>query len=430
MKNFLEASNRSDDPTRRSFLAGLAATTLGVTALPRVGAAAQFTRRVPRARNVIFVYLSGGMSHVDTFDPKPERREVMGPMGIARSSVDGIALGQHLPLLAQRLDRATLIRSMWSNQGAHVQGRYFLHTSYSLRGTIRHPSLGAWLTHADGPDNPTLPPHVTVGGDQYGAASGYLPQSTAPLPIGDPGAGLQASKLPKGVDQGRFDRRLERLRRMNEEYRQNHPGATVDGYDTAYEQAVSLMQSADLQAFDLSLEDEATRAAYGSSKIGQGCLLARRLVEHDVRFVEVVSGNWDTHVENFEALEERLPDLDRALATLISDLEARGLLEDTLLVVASEFGRTPRITEGRNGRDHHPQAFSTLLAGGGIRRGHVHGRTDELGEEVVEGKVTVPDFNATIAHALGLPIDHEFQAPSGRPFKIADKGRPVLEVFE
>lgn len=427
-KNFTRLNHGADLPTRRGFLASMAATSLGVTALPQV-VRGQSIPRVGGARNVIFIYLSGGMSHVDTLDPKPNQKDIMGPTETIASAVDDVFLGYRLPLLAERLDKCTLIRSMWSNQGAHVQGRYFLHTSYALRGTIRHPSIGSWLSYLDGVDNPTLPPHVAIGGDQYTANSGFFPGRFGPLPIGDPAAGLQSASRPKSVDEDRARRRLERLRRMNDAFAEKHKDRSVTDYDGAYDQAVDLMQSEDLAAFDISLEDEAVRAAYGEDRIGQACLLARRLIEHDVRYVEVVSGGWDTHSENFDALDDRLPPLDRALATLLSDLDARGRLEDTLVVVASEFGRTPKINDGRNGRDHHPKSFTTLLAGGGIKRGFVHGKTNETGEEVVEGRVTVPDFNATIAHALGLPIDKVITSPSGRPFQVADKGRPVFEVF-
>jgi uncharacterized protein (DUF1501 family) len=189
------------------------------------------------------------------------------------------------------------------------------------------------------------------------------------------------------------------------------------------------MRSSDLAAFDLEQEDEHTRDAYGRDTLGQGCLLARRLVEHGVRFVEVVSGGWDSHNQNFETMDEKCPELDRALASLLLDLEARGMLEETLVVLATEFGRTPDITEGRNGRDHYPQAFTCLLAGGGIRGGVRWGRTDEEGRAIVENEVTVPDFNATIAHALGLPLQEIVKSHSGRPFTVAHKGEPVLELF-
>ncbi len=196
-----------------------------------------------------------------------------------------------------------------------------------------------------------------------------------------------------------------------------------------YDEAIKLMSSKDLEAFDLQKESEAMRAAYGSDSFGRGCLLARRLVEHGVRFVEVTYGGWDTHNQNFDAMEEKCPTLDRAVAALLGDLEARGMLQDTLVVLTTEFGRTPQIVTERMGRNHYPKAFSAMLAGGGIKGGMKYGKTDAGGEEVIENKIEVPDFNATIAHALGLPIEHVVFSPSQRPFTVAHKGKPITELF-
>jgi len=190
-----------------------------------------------------------------------------------------------------------------------------------------------------------------------------------------------------------------------------------------------LMDSQDLAAFDISQEPQSIRDAYGSDPFGRGCLLARRLIEHDVRFVEIVNGGWDTHADNFTQMGENCPPVDRALSALLGDLDARGLLEDTLIVLATEFGRTPRINTQRDGRDHYPKAFTCLLAGGGIQGGFKHGKTDAEGHEVIEDMVTVQDFNATIAYALGLPTDYEMYSPSGRPFRVAHKGAPVQSLF-
>ncbi|MCB9891196.1 MAG: DUF1501 domain-containing protein [Planctomycetes bacterium] len=429
-----ETSRGLDDPSRRAFLSGAAKSLLGLSAFP-------YLTRVTRAfedddvpllpataRRVIYLYMSGGMSHLDTFDTKPGA-ETQGPTEAISTNVDGIRVSQHFPNLARHMDKVCVINSMSSTQGAHSQGRYFMHTSYELRGTIRHPSLGAWLDRMAGKINPTLPGHVAIGGDAYTASGGFFPSRYAPLPIGDPLAGLQHATLPKGVSQKTFDKRMERLAKMNQAFAEKHAQTGVDAYTDMYDQAVKLMSSRDLEAFDITKEDAALREAYGDDRFGQGCLLARRLVEHGVRFVEVVNGGWDTHNENFDAMGERCPPVDQALSALLADLDARGLLDDTLVVLTTEFGRTPQIVQERNGRNHYPKAFSALLAGGGIRGGHVHGKTNETGEEIVEGRVTVPDFNATIAHALGLPVDHILYSASGRPFTVAHKGQPVKEVF-
>jgi uncharacterized protein (DUF1501 family) len=248
--------------------------------------------------------------------------------------------------------------------------------------------------------------------------------------IGSPDDGLQDSTRAESVSPEDFDRRLSLADRLNSQFHTRYPNAGVKAYEELYREAIALMKSKDLKAFDLSQEPAATRALYGSGRFAQGCLLARRLVENGVRFVEVQLGGWDTHVDNFTSVAGRCKEFDQAYAALITDLEKSGKLKDTLVVVATEFGRSPEIkTEHKDGRDHHPQAFSCLLAGGGIKGGVKHGLTDASGSKVKEGLVTVQDFNATIAHALGLPYDTVVMSPTKRPFKIADKGVPVTSLF-
>jgi len=427
---YSQAIRQADEPTRRAFLGGLAKGMLGLSALPLIGrrAFAEDGLMPATARNVIYLYMSGGMSHVDTFDLKPGT-DVQGPTEALRTNADGVRVSSHFAQLAKQMDKVCVINSMSTTQGAHSQGRYYAHTGYELRGTIQHPTLGAWLSEMAGGLNPTLPNHVEIGGAQYTASAGFLSPKHAPLPIGDPAAGLQNSARNKDVDASTFDRRLARMREMNAEFARKHGKESVQGYADMYDEALRLMNSRDLAAFDIAQEPEALRDAYGRTQLGQGALLARRLVEHGVRYVEVVAGGWDTHNDNFDELEGLVTNLDRALATLLADLDSRGLLEETLVVVSTEFGRTPTIVTDRMGRNHYPKAFSTLLAGGGIRGGRTWGKTDERAENVIENPVTVPDFNATIAYALGLPLERKIYSPSGRPFTVADKGRPITELF-
>ncbi|MEQ8762531.1 MAG: DUF1501 domain-containing protein [Planctomycetota bacterium] len=423
-----------DDVSRRDFVAGAAKAFLGLTAMPWLAPAARALQddgvptKPATARNVIYLFMNGGMSHLDTFDPKPGE-ETQGPIEAIQTKADGVRISQYFPSLAQQMDKIALVSSMFSNQGAHAQGQYFMHTSYLLRGTIRHPSLGAWVSRMRGRINPTLPAHVAIGNGVDDASCGFLESEHAPLPIGDPEAGLQNSTRAEGVSPEAFDRRLARLQQMNGEFAQRYDQKAVRAYDKMYEQAVRLMSSEDLAAFDITREPDSLREAYGSDPFGQGCLLARRLVEHGVRYVEVGNGGWDTHNENFDAMADKCPPLDRTLATLLADLDSRGLLHETLVVLATEFGRTPDIVAGRNGRNHYPKAFTCWMAGGGIRGGQRYGATDAQGREIADRMVTVPDFNATIAHALGLPTDHVMTSPSGRPFRVADKGEPVTALF-
>jgi uncharacterized protein (DUF1501 family) len=217
---------------------------------------------------------------------------------------------------------------------------------------------------------------------------------------------------------------------MNSEFASSYDTKEARAYASMYDEAVTLMKSKDLESFDLKQETDAVRDRYGRDPFGQGCLLARRLVENGVRFVEVNNGGWDTHGDNFGKVAEKGAVLDKALASLLADLESSGLLDSTLVVLATEFGRTPKIFQERdNGRNHYPQAFSCLLAGGGIKGGQKYGKTDKEGREVIDNLVTVPDFNATIATAMGIPLDKKTMSPSMRPFTVADKGEPVMGLL-
>ena len=419
--------------TRRDLLAGLARSALGVSALSlmgplagRLAAAEPLDLRRP-AKACIYLYMKGGMSHLDTLDPKPGHADA-GPLKALDTAVDGLQLGENLPLLAKQADKLCLVRSLTSNQGAHEQGEYLMRTSFVMRGTIKHPALGSWAANLLGKANPTLPPYISIAGGSDHPGAGFMESRFAPLPLGNADQGLPNSRRPDGVTQEAYAHRLELLKAFNQPFQKRYDLKPVRAYRDLYDEAVTLMASKDLAAFDLKQEPEALRTAYGDSGFGQGCLLARRLVENDVRFVEVGLGGWDTHDDNFDRVADQAAVLDRALSTLLRDLAARGMLDETLVVLATEFGRTPRINQNQ-GRDHYPKAFSGLLAGGGIDGGRVHGRTSENGGEVVQDPVTCMDLNATIAHALGMPLDHVVTSPSGRPFTVADKGKPLLGLF-
>jgi hypothetical protein len=305
-----------------------------------------------------------------------------------------------------------------------------MHTSYDMRGTIKHPSLGSWVVKLGGRIHPELPGFVAINSSPDHTGGGFFGAKYAAAPIGSPDQGLQDSKRAGEVSSEDFDRRLSLADRLNRQFHGRYPNADVKAYEELYREAISLMNSKDLKAFNLNEEDQATRDLYGQGRFAQGCLLARRLVENGVRFVEVQLGGWDTHYDNFAGVEGRCKEFDQAYAGLIADLAKRGKLQDTLVVVATEFGRTPEIvTEHSDGRDHHPGAFSCVLAGGGIKGGMKYGETDASGSKVRDKMVTVQDLNATIAHALGLPHDLVLMSPTKRPFKIADKGAPVADLF-
>jgi len=426
---------RSGEISRRDFAAKTASSLLGVGLLGsymngKAHAAFENSsklKQVATAKNVIYLYMSGGQSHMDTWDPK-EGVETAGPTKPINTSADGVRISEYLPQTAQQMHHACVINSLTSTQGAHEQGNYMMHTSYDMRGTIRHPAMGAWLNVFQGGGNSTLPNFVFIGNDSRHPGSGFFPAQYSPLYISNPENGLKNVKMQSGLSEDRFVKRMSLADQLDQDFRATFQHRNVKAYSDMYDDAMAMMKSEDLKAFDLTEEPEELRKAYGKEAFGQGCLLARRLVERGVRFVEVSLGGWDTHNANFVRVPELCDALDRGLATLLQDLNARGLLKETLVVVTSEFGRTPDINQNV-GRDHYPKAFSAVMAGGGIAGGMTYGKTDKEGREVVEDKVQIADMNATIAYALGLPLDQVIYSPSKRPFTIADKGKPLTALF-
>ena len=423
-----------DDVTRRDFAKNIAKTCLGVSvmsALAPRGFAAPFegsskAKQAATAKRVIYLYMSGGMTHLDTFGCVPSA-DTMGGTKTIPTSADGVQIGELLPHTAKMMHRGAIINSLSSTQGAHAQGNYFQHTSYTMRGATRHPALGAWMQKFQGKGNADLPGSVIITNDSKHPGGGFFEAACQPLILNDPARGLQNSRRPGALSEGDFDYRLGLSAKLDQGFQQAYNYKNVKAYADVYKDAIKVMKSEDLDAFDLSKESPETHAEYGDGTFAQGCLLARRLVEHGVRFVEVNLGGWDMHQDIAARLPERCGDLDQALGTLLTDLERRGLLDDTLVVLTSEFGRTPKINQN-DGRDHYPKAFSSVLWGGGIQGGQVYGKTDK-GIEVTENKVSVPDFNATIAYALGLPLDLVLYSSTKRPFTVTDKGQPITSLF-
>lgn len=424
---------RTGEISRRDFAAKTASSLLGVGMLGSSLSSTSFAafegssklKQVPTAKNVIYLYMSGGQSHMDTWDPK-EGAETAGPTKAIKTSADGVRIAENLPLTAKQMHHGTVINSLTSTQGAHEQGNYMMHTSYELRGTIRHPAMGAWLNVFQGGGNSTLPNFVFIGNDSRHPGAGFFPAAHSPLYVNNPENGLKNVKST--VPEDKFQARMKLADELDQDFRSTFAHRNVKAYAEMYDDAIAMMKSEDLKAFDLTEEPADLRSAYGRESFGQGCLLARRLVERGVRFVEVSLGGWDTHNANFVRVPELCEILDKALASLVSDLHNRGLLKDTLIVLTSEFGRTPDINQNV-GRDHYPKAFSAVMFGGGVKGGFTYGKTDKEGREVIEDKVKIQDMNASIAYALGLPLDQIIYSPSKRPFTIADKGQPLTGVF-
>ncbi|MGI9178583.1 MAG: DUF1501 domain-containing protein [Pirellulales bacterium] len=419
---------------RRALLGRAAGAAFGITVLDglagRLAVAEQAAAGKAAATgsiNVIYLMMRGAMSHIDTFDPKPGREEQGETQAIA-TAVPGLQFGEHLPKLAGLADRLAVIRSLTTETGAHDQGTYLMRTSYPQINSIRHPSFGSWAVHVLGKRIRDLPGYVLVGNGNEHPGCGFLDPAVTPVPLADPARGLENITRPGYLSQANFERRLSLADRIDRDFKQHYAGLQIEAYDRMYADAVRLMGSGDLAAFDITREDAATRDRYGRSRLGQGCLLARRLVESGVRCVEVEMGGWDMHRDLWDDLPEKVGELDTAMAALLDDLEDRGLLRSTLVVLATEFGRSPKINENA-GRDHHPAVFSCVLAGAGVKPGVVHGASDARGHAPDRDPVSVADFNATIAAACGLPWEKEFVAPNGRPFKIGHDGKPITAVL-
>jgi hypothetical protein len=369
--------------------------------------------------------MNGGPSHVDTFDPKPGAAGG-GPFKAIKTKAKGVLFCEHAPLLAEQAHRIAVVRSITSKEGNHDRARYLMHTGYAPNPTALYPSLGGWVSEEIGDKSADIPSFISVGGPSVGG--GLLGVQHGPLVLAKAGEKpANVERLPH-VGPARFTRRQAALGALEARFAEETGDARVTGRGAVYEKAVRLMNSPKLKAFDLAEEPEATRKAYGDSDFGRGCLLARRLVEGGSRLVEVTLDGWDTHKDNFDRVKKQLGALDPAMSSLLKDLGDRGLLESTLVVWMGDFGRTPRINEN-DGRDHHPQAWTALLAGGGVRGGIAHGSTDADGANVVEKKVTVPNLFATIVSLLGIDPAETRMGASGRPISITDNGSIVRDLL-
>jgi hypothetical protein len=404
-----------------------------------------------RRRSCILLWMNGGPSQVDTFDLKPGHANG-GPYKEIPTAVPGIRISEHLPKIAKFMDHMAIIRSMSTKEGDHGRASYLMRTGYLPQGPIQYPTLGALVSRELGEDRSELPNFVSISPVRFanpGAyGSGFLGPVNAPLIVGETSFPPQAEgnleqalrvqdlAAPPDVSARQMDGRIRLLAGLEQNFAAQHPGMAPQSHQAAYDRAVRLMRTVGAKAFNLDEEPPALRDAYGRSLFGQGCLLARRLVERGVPFVEVSLGgvngqpfDWDTHQQNFETVQRLSQVLDAAWATLMDDLKSRGLLQSTLILWMGEFGRTPKIN-AQQGRDHFPNAWTTVLAGGDIRGGRVVGRTSSDGMIVEERPVGVSDLLATVCAALG--IDHLKQNLSnvGRPIRIVDKAaRPITEVL-
>jgi hypothetical protein len=419
----------------------LAALGLGLVKGLRLRAAAeQAGQPAPRARSCILLWLDGGPSHLETFDLKPAApREVRGPFQPIASSVPGLSLCEYLPRTAALLDHVAIVRSVTSTLGEHNFGSHYLLTGYKPTPALVYPGMGAVVARQAAGD-PLLPPYVAVPDFNAAAGAGYLPADCRPFAVGGdparPDFRVRDLDLFPAVTAERLARRRRFQNDMDHRQRKAESGGGLSADDAVFERAYRLATSPQAKAaFDLAAESAVTRARYGDRTIGQSCLLARRLIEAGVPFVTVNDTGWDTHDNLFNRLKEgytggsvgKVPSLDVAFSALIGDLAERGLLEETLVVVMGEFGRTPKLNTA-GGRDHWPRVFSVALAGGGIRGGQAIGRSDERGESPAEGAVTPADLAATIFTLLGIDSALELHTADGRPVRVSI-GTPISALI-
>jgi len=411
--------------SRRTFLRNVAgAASLGVLGFQDlVTLNAQELRRANKS--CILLYMSGGPSQFESFDPKPGHANG-GPTRAIDTSVTGVRIAEGWENTAREMRDVALIRSMTNREGEHQRATYQMHTGYAPAGGVRFPSIGSLVASEIGPRDSELPHFVSVGSRLGSIGSGFLGMTYAPFVVNNPSQMPANVALPTGA--ARFGRRLDLMRDLETDFAEAGGAPLVEGHRAVYSSAASMVRSPRMQAFDLSRENAATRDRFGRGSFGQGCLLARRLVEAGVTFVEVTLNGWDTHQDNFNRTKTLSETADRGLASLIRDLRERGRLDRTLIIWMGEFGRTPRIN-GNTGRDHYPRAFSVALAGGGIRGGQVVGGTSAGGNDIANRPVSVQDLFCTFCHSLGINSRKENMTPIGRPIRIVDGGNPVRELF-
>ncbi len=399
-----------------------------------------------RKRSCILLWMNGGPSTIDLWDLKPGQA-IGGPYKEIATSVPGVKIGEHLPKLAQRMQHLAILRSMSTKEADHGRATFQMRTGYLPGGPIHYPTLGALVSKELERPAAEMPGFVSIATNRSlspeAFSSGFLGPQYAPLLVGE-NANFNPQQPQQGIDQLLRVQNLERpgdvaaprdaarvrlLEEMEEDFVKDSPGVAARGHLAAYQRAVKLMKSSSVKAFNLEEEPPALRDAYGRNLFGQSCLLARRLVERGVPFIEVNLDGWDTHQQNFDGVKRLSGILDSGWATLLDDLKTRGLLDTTLIVWMGEFGRTPKINQ-QQGRDHWATSWATVLAGGGIKGGSVVGKTSDDGSAVTERPVAVPDLLATVGLALGIDIRSQNRSNVDRPIRFVDpKAVPVKEIL-
>ena len=441
------------NPSRRQLLQSMAVGFGGVGASGWFPAFANELDRPQRTRHCILLWMSGGPTQTDTFDMKPGHANG-GEFKEIQTASPGLRFSEHLPKLATMSDKLAVIRGLSTREGDHGRGTYLMRTGHVPMGAVQYPCIGATMANQLGQDVLTLPNHVSIGTyralNQDAFSSGFLGPKYGPLIVGAtdlPGSVVQGGQAGQGypelkvesieraagITEARMNKRLEMWKRLQSDFLAGNRGAAAQTHNSIYAGAVDMMNSRDAEAFNLAQEPAELREQYGRSIFGQGCLLARRLIERGVAFVEVSLGTnsggvgWDTHSDNFNAVKNLSGVLDAGWSTLMRDLDERGLLDSTTILWMGEFGRTPQINASA-GRDHFPGAWSTVLAGGGIAGGQAYGKTSDDGTTVIDGEIDVADLLTTLSRAVGVGSGKSQMDHDGRPIPIAD-GKPIKEVL-
>lgn len=373
-------------------------------------------------KSCIMLWMGGGPSTIDMWDLKPNA-PTGGPFKPISTSGD-VQICEHLPLMAKQMHHMSIVRSMSTREADHQRGRYFLHTGYVPNPNMIHPSYGSVIAHELTPDGLEIPPFVSVGGASEGP--GFLGMAYSPFVVDSNG---QVRNLRMSVDESRLSQRMQLLDAMEKNFIGQNRGEVAVEHQKILGKTLSLLTSQQMEAFRVQTEPQEVRTKYGDNNFGRGCLMARRLVEQGVPFVEVDLGGWDNHQNVHATLrDQRLPTLDQAMSALIEDLNERGLLESTAIVWLGEFGRTPRIN-GNAGRDHWARSWSVVVGGAGMKGGMAVGETNEDGTEVTTDPYSSQDLMATICQSLGISLNTTFTSKDGRPMKIANSGKVIKELF-
>ena len=378
-----------------------------------------------RHKSAILLWMGGGPSTIDLWDLKPGAA-TGGPFKPINTNADGIQICEHLPLIAKNMDKLSIVRSMSTREADHTRGRYYMHTGYVPSPTVDYPSYGSVISHEliDQVPELEIPPFVSVGGASVGP--GFLGMTYSPFVVDSNG---NIRDLNMGIDPTRLSQRLQMLAAIEDKFIKESRGGSALDHNKVLDKTVKLMTSKQMEAFKVAKEPEEVRERYGNTGFGRGCLMARRLVEIGVPFVEVDLGGWDNHAGIFTTLEnQKLPELDKAMSALVEDLNDRGLYQDTAIIWMGEFGRTPNIN-GNGGRDHWARSWSVVVGGAGFKGGVVVGKTNEDGKEIVTDPYTSQDLMASVLSSLGISLETTFTSKNGRPMKIANSGKVIKELF-